>query len=505
MQSTVRYIWWHRICTSAACTCWDPHNVENVAAGQLLGLGAIKQRVPTCWKYGFRSCTVCDFKSPIIFPLSHVQMTQCSLSSISASVASADMAPNDQLSWSLLYIYQLNCCPTGSKQNGRTVEAVWKKHNRCNLGFWNMIWLTRNVSSLHLESASPYFARCNGNAGSFASAVQVCELPAVPNDASNMSKRNCNQKRMKNVPNSHHRSVQNSFGLDHICHHVDWEPWWVLHEEGEHEDLTRAQERARESKSVECWTGDSGLDVHSKRQRLPVGWGKSQEKRHGDNVMNKVHVEKTHLINPKGYSDTSHDDPDVMKRTCGRLGAKQIWLASHSRASLCHKKKHGLAYSTTSFRPNNVNSSPSWSQYGLKSIMWMEYLHMDTKTTVDIVKAWQHRGSRKQMWRTLLHQYIPGPEATPTPTTTTSSTITRPEPCQRRNLKLAEDPTPHSILLSGTNTAFRSQATSQKHILCKTASKNGTSKITKYCVWRKSVIFPFLIFRMRFMRDFLQE
>ena len=60
----------------------------------------------------------------------------------------------------------------------------------------------------------------------------------------------------------------------------------------------------------------------------------------------------------------------------------------------------------------------------------MEYLHMDTKTTVDIVKAWQHRCSKKQMWRTLVHQDIPGPEATPTPTTatTTPGTITRPEP-----------------------------------------------------------------------------
>lgn len=28
-------------------------------------------------------------------------------------------------------------------------------------------------------------------------------------------------------------------------------------------------------------------------------------------------------------------------------------------------------------------------QNGLKSIMWMEYLHIDTKTTVDIVRAWK--------------------------------------------------------------------------------------------------------------------
>lgn len=277
MQSTVRYIWWHRICTSAACTCWDPHNVENVAAGQLLGLGAIKQRVPTCWKYGFRSCTVCDFKSPIIFPLSHVQMTQCSLSSISASVASADMAPKGQLSWSLLYIYQLNCCPTGSKQNGRTVEAVWKKHNRCNLGFWNMIWLTWNVSSLHLESASPYFARCNGNAGSFASAVQVCELPAVPNDASNMSKRNCNQKRMKNVSNFPPQKCTEFFWPGS---HLPSCRLGALMGSARRRWAWRSDQSARESKrEQECGMLDRRLRTRRSQQKATVASGLRQEPR----------------------------------------------------------------------------------------------------------------------------------------------------------------------------------------------------------------------------------
>ena len=85
------------------------------------------------------------------------------------------------------------------------------------------------------------------------------------------------------------------------------------------------------------------------------------------------------------YRSVSNKDRNT---ECGEASyeSRQIWPANHFQACRRAREKHLFVCFQ---RYDSAFCILTQLQNGLKSIMWIEYLHIDTKTTVDIVRAWK--------------------------------------------------------------------------------------------------------------------
>ena len=175
-----------------------------------------------------------------------------------------------------------------------------------------------------------------------------------------------------------------------------------------------------------------------------------------------------------------------MKRTCGRLGAKQIWLASHSRASLCHEKntvwptQPHLSDQTTSTPPHLDHSMASNRSCGWNICTWTPKRRWTLSRPGNTGVA---RSKCEEPWCTriyldlklllLLLLLLPAQNPSPGPL---------------RNLKLAEDPIAFCC---------RGNSFSGDFSCCARLPPKLELPRSPNIALAANVIFPFLIFQMR--------